>query len=77
MFFDILPEVVIAVLHVVEMFGVAVEYVTKFFDRTQYYLLKSTIMKISFTSFDSTLGLGQPGDQGGSRRQKIILPLTL
>ena len=27
-------------------------------------------MKISFTSFDSTRGLGQPGDQSGSRRQK-------
>ena len=47
MFLDILPEVVIAVLHVVEM------------------------------SFDSTRGLGQPGDQSGSRRQKIILPFTL
>ena len=34
-------------------------------------------MKISFTSFDSTRGLGQPGDQSGSRRQKIILPFTL
>ena len=29
-------------------------------------------MKISFTSFDSTRGLGKPRDQSGSRRQKII-----
>ena len=31
-------------------------------------------MKISFTSFDWTRGLRQPGDQTGSRPQKIILP---
>ena len=34
-------------------------------------------MKISFTSFDSTRGLGQPGDQTGSRNQTVILPFTL
>ena len=34
-------------------------------------------MKISFTTFDSTSGLGQPGDQTGSRHQTVILPFTL
>jgi len=32
-------------------------------------------MKITFTSFDSTRGLRQPGDQTGSRRQKSFCVL--
>ena len=78
MFLDILPEVIIAVLQVVEM-SLSCGWMSDeiLIEHNNTELLKSTNMKIRFTSFDSTRGLRQPGDQTGSRCQKIILRFTL